>query len=46
MEKALNYPFQRRSANFMEWLYDHIKSEKYIQTDAIILSNDIENIKN
>jgi hypothetical protein len=37
MEKALNYSFHRRSANFMEWLHGHIKSEKYFQTDAVIV---------
>ncbi|WP_157809602.1 hypothetical protein [Ulvibacter sp. MAR_2010_11] len=42
MEKALNYPFQRRSANYFEWLYEVIKSEKYFQADSVIVSKEIK----
>ncbi|MCW9037881.1 hypothetical protein [Altibacter sp.] len=37
MEKALNYRFTRRSANYMEWLCLVIKSEYYFQVDSRIL---------
>ena len=40
MEKTLNYPFERRSKNFMEWLHDTIKSENYFKTDAVILADE------
>jgi hypothetical protein len=37
MEKALNYSFERRSANYLEWLYYVIKSENYHKSDSIIV---------
>ena len=41
MQKALNYSFERRSANFMEWLHDIIKSENYFKADAVVLDNEL-----
>jgi len=42
MERALNYSFKRKSSNFMEWLHDVVKSEKYFEVDSIILTNDLK----
>ncbi|WP_147437260.1 hypothetical protein [Ulvibacter antarcticus] len=44
MEKELNYPFNRRSENYFDWLYHVIRSEKYYQADAVIVMNDINSI--
>lgn len=44
MEKALNYSFKRRSASYMEWLYEVIKSERYFQVDAMIVTKDLTKI--
>jgi hypothetical protein len=44
MEKVLNYSFERRSANYMEWLYEVIKSEKYFQVDAVIVTKNLTKI--
>jgi hypothetical protein len=43
MEKALNYRFNRRSANHLEWLYYVVKSEKFYKADAVIIMRDIKN---
>ncbi len=43
MEKALKYRFKRRSANYFEWLYYVINSEKFNQADAVIIMEDIAN---
>ncbi len=45
MEKALNYSFKRRSANYYEWLYEFIKSEKYFQVDSMILTSELSKSK-
>ncbi len=44
MEKALNYSFKRRSSSYMEWLYEVIKSEKYFQVDAVVVTKDMKTI--
>lgn len=44
MEKVLNYKFNRRSENHLDWLYHVIRSEKYYQADAVIIMNDINSI--
>jgi len=37
MERALKYKFQRRSNSYFEWLYEVIKSEKYIEADSVVI---------
>jgi len=41
MEKSLNYRFERRSTNHLDWLYNVIRSERYYQADAVIIMKDI-----
>lgn len=41
MERALNYPFQRKSENFLEWLHDTVKSEKYFEVDSMIVTPEL-----
>jgi len=38
MEANLNYKFNRKSENFLDWLMNIIKSEKYYQAEGEILS--------
>ena len=42
METSLNYNFQRKSKNHVDWFLNIIKSEKYYQIEAIILNNQQE----
>jgi len=41
MEKSLNYQFNRRSENYLDWLYYVINSEKFYEADAVIIMKDI-----
>jgi hypothetical protein len=38
METSLNYNFQRKSENHVDWLLNIIKSEKYYQIEGLILN--------
>jgi len=38
METSLNYNFQRKSENHVDWLLNIIKSEKYYKMEALILN--------
>lgn len=42
METSLNYNFQRKSENHVDWLLNIIKSEKYYEIEGIILNNQQE----
>lgn len=37
MEAKLNYNFKRQSKNYLDWLVNFIKSEKYYQMEACII---------
>lgn len=37
METKLKYPFKRQSKNYMDWLANFIKSEKYYQMEGYII---------
>lgn len=37
MEATLNYPFKRQSENYLDWLINIIKSEKYFEADGFVL---------
>ena len=39
METSLNYNFQRKSENHLDWLLNIIKSEKYYQIEAHVRQN-------
>ncbi|WP_240571181.1 hypothetical protein [Aestuariibaculum lutulentum] len=40
MEATLNYNFNRRSENHIDWLLNVIKSEKYYEIDSYIVNLD------
>jgi hypothetical protein len=42
MELALNYRFERRTKNHLEWLVDVIKSEKYYQAESYIPNHEVK----
>lgn len=42
METSLNYNFQRKSENHLDWLLNIIKSEKYYQIEGVILKGQEE----
>lgn len=41
MERALNYPFKRKSTSFLDWLHDYVKSEKYFEVDSMIVTPEL-----
>ena len=38
MGATLHYRFERRSKNYLDWLINTIKSERYSECEAIIVS--------
>ena len=38
MEATLNYSFNRKSENHLDWLLNIIKSEKYYEADSHIVT--------
>jgi hypothetical protein len=42
MGTSLNYNFERKSQNHVDWLLNIIKSEKYYQIEGLILNNQQE----
>ncbi|MFI0427916.1 hypothetical protein [Mariniflexile sp. HMF6888] len=39
METTLKYNFKRQSKNHLDWLINIIKSERYFETEATLISN-------
>jgi len=37
MENLLNYRFERKSKNFLDWLVNTIRSEKYHEVEGFIV---------
>ncbi|HRV54307.1 MAG: hypothetical protein R2802_13285 [Flavobacteriaceae bacterium] len=38
MQNALNYRFERKSKNFLDWLVYTVRSEKYHQVEGFIVN--------
>lgn len=38
MEKTLKYPFKRQSKNYLDWLVNTVKSEKYYLTEGYVIN--------